>query len=258
MDHCARRYSCDCATTSTRRRSGARWRPTLNASAPGRALRPEPRRADDATDEVGATNAKPKSTNSEIDDVVQQLDNTKNAFPIAVGAHRSELTSLDRIYWPADPALKQAGPHQARFAALHRADLPVHAAASAGSAADDDPNAGRHPWPALLPETLGAGAARVCRRESRCFPATRTRVTTTCCATTCRRCCGSRNRARSNSTSGIRARSRGRDIGREEHRLRKFAASRSKSRSSTFRTTWCSTSIRTSTRARRRPATSPS
>ena len=49
-----------------------------------------------------------KSTNSEIDDVLRQLDNGKATFTIAVGAHQLKLTHLDRVYWPADQALSQA------------------------------------------------------------------------------------------------------------------------------------------------------
>jgi bifunctional non-homologous end joining protein LigD len=42
-----------------------------------------------------------------VDDVVAQLQSTKTAFTLAVGPHRIRLTHLDRIYWPADPALQQ-------------------------------------------------------------------------------------------------------------------------------------------------------
>jgi bifunctional non-homologous end joining protein LigD len=44
---------------------------------------------------------------AQIDEVLAQLANTRNAFPISVGPHRIRLTHLDRVYWPADPALKQ-------------------------------------------------------------------------------------------------------------------------------------------------------
>jgi bifunctional non-homologous end joining protein LigD len=44
---------------------------------------------------------------SEIDEVRQQLENKKNAFTLAVGPHQIRLTHLDRVYWPADAALKQ-------------------------------------------------------------------------------------------------------------------------------------------------------
>jgi bifunctional non-homologous end joining protein LigD len=44
---------------------------------------------------------------SEIDDVVRQLENPKAGFTLSVGSHPIRLTNLDRVYWPADPALKQ-------------------------------------------------------------------------------------------------------------------------------------------------------
>ena len=43
----------------------------------------------------------------EIDDIVRQLENGKAAFSLAVGSHQIRLTHLDRVYWPADAALKQ-------------------------------------------------------------------------------------------------------------------------------------------------------
>ncbi|HVE89207.1 MAG TPA: DNA ligase D, partial [Burkholderiaceae bacterium] len=50
--------------------------------------------------------AKPKAA-SAIDDIVQQLQNQKTSFMLAAGAHQIKLTHLDRVYWPADPALHQ-------------------------------------------------------------------------------------------------------------------------------------------------------
>ncbi|HZM34770.1 MAG TPA: DNA ligase D [Burkholderiales bacterium] len=47
------------------------------------------------------------STRSTIDDVLRQLDNPKASFTLAVGPDAIRLTHLDRVYWPADPALKQ-------------------------------------------------------------------------------------------------------------------------------------------------------
>jgi bifunctional non-homologous end joining protein LigD len=44
---------------------------------------------------------------SEIGEILEQLDNEKAAFNLAVGPHQIRLTHLDRVYWPADPALKQ-------------------------------------------------------------------------------------------------------------------------------------------------------
>jgi len=43
----------------------------------------------------------------EVGAVLEQLESRKTAFMLAVGAHRIRLTHLDRVYWPADPALQQ-------------------------------------------------------------------------------------------------------------------------------------------------------
>ena len=43
----------------------------------------------------------------EIGEILEQLDNKKAAFTLALGRHRIRLTHLERVYWPADPALKQ-------------------------------------------------------------------------------------------------------------------------------------------------------
>ncbi len=48
-----------------------------------------------------------RTANSPIDEILQQLDDKKNAFTLAVGTHPVKLTHLDRVYWPADPAFKQ-------------------------------------------------------------------------------------------------------------------------------------------------------
>ena len=48
-----------------------------------------------------------EKTSSTIDDVVAQLDAAKASITLAVGADRIKLTNLDRVYWPADPALQQ-------------------------------------------------------------------------------------------------------------------------------------------------------
>ena len=42
-----------------------------------------------------------------IDDVVAQLRDPKPSLTLAVGTAQIKLTHLDRVYWPADPALKQ-------------------------------------------------------------------------------------------------------------------------------------------------------
>ena len=41
------------------------------------------------------------------DELLRQLDNPRNAFTLAVGTHRIRLTHLERVYWPAEPALQQ-------------------------------------------------------------------------------------------------------------------------------------------------------
>jgi bifunctional non-homologous end joining protein LigD len=43
----------------------------------------------------------------EIEAVLAQLENPKKDFPLLLGEHRIRLTHLDKVYWPADPALKQ-------------------------------------------------------------------------------------------------------------------------------------------------------
>ncbi|MGH8481456.1 MAG: hypothetical protein ACRES8_03240 [Nevskiaceae bacterium] len=45
--------------------------------------------------------------NDDVAEVLTQLDSPKNGFTLACGPHRIKLTHLDRVYWPADPALKQ-------------------------------------------------------------------------------------------------------------------------------------------------------
>jgi bifunctional non-homologous end joining protein LigD len=44
---------------------------------------------------------------SEIDDILRQLESKKTSFTLAVGPQQVRLTHLDRVYWPADAALKQ-------------------------------------------------------------------------------------------------------------------------------------------------------
>ena len=42
-----------------------------------------------------------------VGEVLRQLEDARQAFTLAVGPHRIRLTHLDRVYWPADQALKQ-------------------------------------------------------------------------------------------------------------------------------------------------------
>jgi bifunctional non-homologous end joining protein LigD len=44
---------------------------------------------------------------TETDDVVRQLEGRSANLSLTVGSHTIRLTHLDRVYWPADPALKQ-------------------------------------------------------------------------------------------------------------------------------------------------------
>jgi len=54
----------------------------------------------------GIADPKP-SPGSEIEEVLSQLETSKPNGTILVGAHTIKLSHLDRVYWPADPALKQ-------------------------------------------------------------------------------------------------------------------------------------------------------
>ena len=51
--------------------------------------------------------ARTAEDHSETGTIVRQLDNAKNSLTLAVGSHQLRVTHLDRVYWPADPALKQ-------------------------------------------------------------------------------------------------------------------------------------------------------
>jgi bifunctional non-homologous end joining protein LigD len=44
---------------------------------------------------------------SDVEQVLRQLDNPKTAFTLEIGSHQVRLTHLDRMYWPAEPSLKQ-------------------------------------------------------------------------------------------------------------------------------------------------------
>src|SRR6185295_5723409 len=59
--------------------------------------------------EVRREPSKPRAAqdDSEIGAILRQLDNAKTSLTLAVGQHQIKLTPLDRVYWPADPALKQ-------------------------------------------------------------------------------------------------------------------------------------------------------
>jgi bifunctional non-homologous end joining protein LigD len=48
-----------------------------------------------------------RSVGSEVDEVLHQLGKSKGRGVIVVGSQTIKLSNLDRVYWPADPALKQ-------------------------------------------------------------------------------------------------------------------------------------------------------
>ena len=82
---------------------------SVSPSAATRAVGGRPKAGSIGFGATGRDTQRPqKSTNSEIDDVLRQLENDKGTFAIAVGAHTLKLTHLDRVYWPADQALSQA------------------------------------------------------------------------------------------------------------------------------------------------------
>jgi bifunctional non-homologous end joining protein LigD len=63
---------------------------------------------DDVDPKAVTRRAKASAGNrSEIEEVLAQLDNSKASGTISVDGHAIKLTHLDRVYWPADPALKQ-------------------------------------------------------------------------------------------------------------------------------------------------------
>jgi bifunctional non-homologous end joining protein LigD len=43
----------------------------------------------------------------DVGQVLAQLESAKKDFVLEIGPHRVKLSSLDKVYWPADPALKQ-------------------------------------------------------------------------------------------------------------------------------------------------------
>jgi bifunctional non-homologous end joining protein LigD len=54
-----------------------------------------------------ATGLDSRLRGNDVDEVTAQLETAKKDFTLAVGKHRIRLTHLDRVYWPADPALQQ-------------------------------------------------------------------------------------------------------------------------------------------------------
>jgi bifunctional non-homologous end joining protein LigD len=48
-----------------------------------------------------------ESKGSELDELVEQIEKAKDNATVVVGGYPLKLTHLNRVYWPADPALKQ-------------------------------------------------------------------------------------------------------------------------------------------------------
>jgi bifunctional non-homologous end joining protein LigD len=60
------------------------------------------------TEGAAAAPARAPAGNRAVDDVLQQLEDKRATFTIVVGSERRlKLTHLDRVYWPAEPALGQ-------------------------------------------------------------------------------------------------------------------------------------------------------
>ena len=210
------------------------------------------RRRDPAPTASGAT---PATAHTPIDEVLRQLDDTKAAFTLAVGAHRIRLTHLDRVYWPADAALQQP--------ALTKRDL-LRYLAQVSPASCRIWRTGRSPWSACrrasarnaFSRSIGTRHCPNSPRPSGYFRNTRMSGTIICCATISRPCCGLRSRARSNSMSGIRGPGRVR-MRRGRVPTTRARSSRSNARCSTIPITSFSTSTPTSIPARKPPGAEP-
>jgi bifunctional non-homologous end joining protein LigD len=92
---------------------------TVRRTQSVRAAKPtSPRKHDSAADAADAKGEEsrgrgkhPKQAHlagaGDVADVLEQLESTRNNFELAIGSERVRLTHLDRVYWPADEALKQ-------------------------------------------------------------------------------------------------------------------------------------------------------
>jgi bifunctional non-homologous end joining protein LigD len=90
----------DVKADSVRRARVSEGAPAGAAGASGAAGAPAASGGSGAAGDVrGATD--------EIARVLTQLQSGRKDFPLVVGSHRIRLTHLDKVYWPADPALRQ-------------------------------------------------------------------------------------------------------------------------------------------------------
>ena len=191
-----------------------------------------------------------------IDDVVAQLA-TKPSLTLAVGSAQIKLTHLDRVYWPADPALKQPAQtkrdllrYLAQVSPLmlpHLADRPLTMIRMPDGIGGQ--RFFQKHWEQRRPEFVDAIVvfSETQGRKPRVPSLQQPRHAAVAGAI----------RARSNSMSGIRVRRRG-PIRPRRPTTTPARSKRSNRRCSTIRTTSCSTSTRTSIRARKKPATNPS
>jgi bifunctional non-homologous end joining protein LigD len=79
--------------------------------------------------------ARPPAGDTQVDQILQQLEDKRTTLLLAVGAARIKLTHLDRVYWPADPAFDQPAltkrdllrylARVSRFMLPHLADRPL-------------------------------------------------------------------------------------------------------------------------------------
>lgn len=89
------------------RRRGSLVPASPQADADG-AVAPKPKPLDSRLHGHDGKKAMAKTESSSgIDNVLTQLESTKNGFDLAVEAQRIRLTHLDRVYWPANDALQQ-------------------------------------------------------------------------------------------------------------------------------------------------------
>ncbi|WP_395681215.1 non-homologous end-joining DNA ligase [Dokdonella sp.] len=85
---------------------------TVHRTEPSHAASPRKRASAGPTaysrPRVRGEDANPAGANAaNVADVLEQLESTRNGFELAIGSERIRLTHLDRVYWPADDALKQ-------------------------------------------------------------------------------------------------------------------------------------------------------
>jgi len=84
-----------------------RSKPPSIASSPRRRGTDAPEAKSSATRPRGNDEQTDAGADSGLEEILEQLESSRNAFDLVTGSHRIRLTHLDRVYWPADPALQQ-------------------------------------------------------------------------------------------------------------------------------------------------------